>query len=90
MLNHLIRKSKRNHYNTYFESFKNSSKKFWKGINELINRSKSKNSNIIQLKINNAIINDSKTIADHFNRYFTNIASKLVDKLGNTTVNYES
>ena len=30
MLNHLIRKSKRNHYNNYFESVKNNSKKYGK------------------------------------------------------------
>ena len=60
MLNHLIRKSKCNHYNNYFESFRNNSKNIWKGINELINRSKRKNTEKIQLKINNNTIRDNK------------------------------
>ena len=42
--------------------------KVWKGTNKLIKRSKSKDSKIIQLKINNAITNDSKMIADHCNK----------------------
>ena len=90
MLNHLIRKSKRNHYHSYFENFKHNSKKIWKGINELINRSKCKNTDKIQLRINNNIINDDNMIANHFNQYFTSIASNLVDKLGTTTSNYSN
>ena len=90
MLNHLIRKSKRNYYNNYFENFKNNSKKLWKGINELINKSKSKNAEKIQLKINNNVTTDNETIANHFNRYFTSIASNLVDKLGITTADYKN
>ena len=90
MLNHLIRKSKCNHYHSYFENFKHNSKKIWKGINELINRSKCKNTDKIQLRINNNIINDDNMIANHFNRYFTSIASNLVDKLGTTTSNYSN
>ena len=39
-LNHLIRRSKRNHYRSYFETFKNNSKHIWKGVNELINQNK--------------------------------------------------
>ena len=88
MLNHLIRKSKRNHYNNYFESFNNNSKKIWKGINELIIRSKRNNTEKIQLKINNNTIRDNKMISNHFNSYFTSIAGNLVDKLGAITSNY--
>ena len=84
MLNHLIRRSKRNHYRSYFETFKNNSKEIWKGVNELINKTNSKSSKNIHLKDNGSTITDQKKVADRFNKYFTGIAQSLVNKLGKT------
>ena len=84
MQNHLIRRRTRKHYRSYFETFKNNSKKIWKGVNELINKTNSKSSKNIHLKDNGSTITDQKKVADRFNKYFTGIAQSLVNKLGKT------
>ena len=87
-LNHLIRRSKRNHYKSYFETFKNNSKKIWKGINELLNKSNKTASSEIIIKNNGVLVNDQKQVANRFNEYFTSIAQNLVDKLRNPKKQY--
>ena len=79
-LSHIIRASKKKHYNKYFEDNKFNAKKMWGGINEIINmKSKRKNSNI-HLQINNKIITDPKDVGNHFNEYFSSIAQKMLGK----------
>ena len=87
-LNHLIRRSKRNHYKSYFEIFKNNSKKIWKGINKLLNKSNKTASSEIIIKNNGVLVNDQKQVANRFNEYFTSISPNLVDKLGNPKKQY--
>ena len=82
ILNRLIRKSKNNFQSAYFEKFKNNSKKIWKGINNLLNKSSNKSSEDINLNINGNLVNDKTKVANHFNEFFTGIAKNLVDKLG--------
>ncbi len=43
MINYVIRKSKRKHYVTYFDIFKNNSKKLWSAVKEIINPQTNKN-----------------------------------------------
>jgi len=81
ILNRLIRKNKRNHYNNYFATNINNIKKIWIGINELTNRKVKNRENITCLNINNEIISDPSNVANHFNRYFTSVAKKLADKI---------
>ena len=90
-LNHLIRNSKRLHYNSYFDAFKNNSKMIWKGINDLINKSSktSKTSSGTTIKVNGNMITDPKQVADKFNDYFTKVAKSLVDKLGISNSNFK-
>ena len=45
LINHLIRKSKRNHYASYFEKFQKNSKKLWSGIKDIINTHNNKYNN---------------------------------------------
>ena len=87
-LKHLIRRSKKNHYKSYFETFKTNSKKIWKGINELISKSNKTACNKISIDNNGISISDQKQVANKFNEYFTNVAQKLVDKLGKTNKVY--
>ena len=87
-LNHLIRRSKKNHYKSYFEIFKTNSKKIWKGINELISKSNKTACNKISIDNNGILISDQKQVANKFSEYFTNVAKKLVDKLGKTNKVY--
>ena len=83
-LSRLIRQSNVIHYRTEFESWKNNSKKIWKGINELINRHKNKATNDISLKIVGKLVRDHKIIENEFNNYFTGIAKNLVSKVRKT------
>ena len=75
-----IKNSKKNYYNSYFETCKNDMKKTWKGIRELIN-SNSKNNKISQLTDNDKIINDPLDIANKFNDFFTNVGPSLENKI---------
>ena len=57
----------------------------WMGINDLLRKSTKKKTSDISLKIGNNIVNNQKTVANHFNEFFTGVAQNLVNKLGNTT-----
>ena len=87
-LNHLIRKSKRNHYRSYFETFKNNSKLIWKGINEIMNKRSNKSQNNITLQLNGSLIQDQKQVANIFNDYFTGVAQNLINKLGKSITSF--
>ncbi len=87
VLNHLLRKSKRTYFQEYFENCKKNSKKVWAGINDLLRKSPRKKSNDISLQIGDNVVNNQKTVANHFNKFFTGIAQDLVNNLGNTTKN---
>ena len=87
-LNRLIRKSKNNHYKSYFEIFKNNSKKIWSGINELISKSSKTANNEISIKVNGVLVKNQTQVANKFNEYFTSIAKNLVDKLGNSKTSF--
>ena len=81
MINHLLRKSKKSYYASYFENFQNNSKKLWCGVKEIINTQAKKRNEGISLNINGKVESDNKTVANSFNKYFTTIAQKLIDKL---------
>ena len=88
-INHLIRKSKRNYYNNFFTSNVNNIKKIWSGINSLTNRkTRNKNENIC-LNINKEIVSDPVNVANHFNKFYTTVAKKLVEKLKNSTTCFQ-
>ena len=77
----LLKISKKNHYNDYFNDNLNNIKNTWKGINEIINVKKTKKNSPSSLNINNEIITDNTVIANTFNSYFSNIADKLSKKI---------
>ena len=88
-LNHTIRLSKKLHYHSYFETFKSDSKKIWKGINDLLNKKTSNNTESIKLNIRGTLQGDRKTVANAFNHFFTNVAQNLVNKLGHTKKHFK-
>ena len=63
----------------------------WKGVNVLINKSykKTRKTNGPSIKVHGNIISDRKLVADRFNDYFTNVAKRLVDKLGSFNSNFK-
>ena len=84
-----IAKNKRKYFDWYFKSNIDNSKKIWKGINEIIHNRNSKDNEEIYLDDNGSIITDQKKVANKFNKFYTNVADKLVRKLGNPTTKFQ-
>ncbi len=55
------------------------------GINNLLKKPTKKKTSDISLKIGNTMVNNQKTVANHFNQFFTGVAQNLVNRLGNTS-----
>ena len=77
----LIRTSKRLHFRKYFEENISNPKNLWKGINELVSTKPSQSSVKISLNVSNKIESNPVKLADEFNKYFTNIAQKIRQKI---------
>ena len=80
-IKHILRDSKSSYYKKYFRNNANNMKNLWKGINEIISNRKNAKDNINCIEENNSegsTITDSKEIANKFNKYFTNIAEKIL------------
>ena len=88
-LEHLTRLAKEKYYQKYFQDNIRNSKKVWSKINELIHQRKSKQSTDIYLNENGSLITEQNKVANIFNKYYTNIASKLVDKLPKINTKYQ-
>ena len=70
--------AKAKHHKSYFEKYKNNSRKQWQMINGLLNRNKKGNSHISKLvDPDGNTATKSEEIAENFNKYFCNIASNL-------------
>ena len=89
-INHLIRKSKKDYYITYFENFKKNSKKLWSGVKEIINKNVNDKSPILNVQVNGKIVSDNKTIANSFTKYFTTIAQKVQEKMKPSSVHFSN
>ena len=77
-----IQIEKDKYYQNFFKQNKNNLIKVWKTIKSLINFKPNKVSNLINLNINGKISSNPLEVANHFNKYFTTIASKI-DKKNN-------
>ena len=58
-------------------------------MKEIINTQTNKRNNGISLNINSKVESDNKTVANSFNKYFTTVAQKLIDKLGPSTKHFK-
>jgi hypothetical protein len=84
-LNHLLRISERRHVAQYLDKYKGNAQKTWSLINEILNK-KTCNKLPDEIKCNGGMLTDNKDIANSFNEYFTNVGTKLANKI-NTNVN---
>ena len=81
-IQHIKSKSKMEYFENKISENKNKPKQLWQTIKSLGTSSKSTSrSNNIGLNINNEICFDKLKVAENFNKCFTTIASKLVEKL---------
>ena len=75
-LRDLIRISKENHFKKRFDKCHGDLKKSWKILNDLRNKRRKLNFPSF-IEVNRQTITDRRTILNHFNHYFTNVASNL-------------
>ena len=85
----VIRDSKTQHYNKFFNENLQNSKKIWEGVNELTNNQKKNKTTNISIKLHDKIVSDPKTVANEFNAYFSNIAGKVRSKIPETKASYK-
>ena len=76
-----IQIEKDKYYQNFFKQNKNNLTKVWKTIKSLINFKPNKVSNLINLNINGEISSNPLEVANHFNKYFPTIASKIDKKI---------
>ena len=76
-----IKKAESEYFLSELEANKSNSKQLWKQLKVLGYSEKNKRDKNIVLEIDGKLCFDSTKIAQHFNEFLTNIASKLVDKL---------
>jgi hypothetical protein len=79
--NKLIRLAKKIHYEKLFLKYQNNLKKTWQVLHEVIKKSNSKNNPIQQIFVNNVPISDPLQMANCFNEFFTNVASKIAQEI---------
>ena len=84
-----LERSKTEYFARYFEQNINNSKKIWDGINEIIHNKFSKINSEIFLDENGNIITDQKKVAAKFNKFYANIAGKLLCDLGKPNTKYQ-
>ena len=68
-----MKKSKRDHYNKYFEKHRNDVKKTWNGIRSIINIKNSVQSSLTQPNVKETLITNPKKIVEEVNNYFANV-----------------
>ena len=71
-----VKDAKALYYFKKFHQFREDPKKTWKTINSVLNRNKSKESNIEYLTINGRKINSPELIADALNDYFVHVGEQ--------------
>ena len=84
--NHVVtlsRIQKGNYYKKYFQDNRKNARKLWSGIRSIINV-KNKQIENNSLTIDSKTVTSSSTRANHFNKLFTSLADKLLQKIPKT------
>ena len=80
----LIRCSKRDYYNKFFQENNNNIKKLWQGINQIINKTKGNGASPVCIEIdvdgNTKTVTEPKEIANEFNKHYSTVAEKILQK----------
>ena len=79
-----IRKSRNDYYNNYFNTHKSNMKKLWSGIRSIINVSSKSGYCISQLIQDGKEIDDPKTMANIFKKFFVNVSQKVTSGIPKT------
>ena len=82
-------RAKKEFFVRYFELNLHNSRKIWKGINEIIHNKSNRNNAEIYLDENGTILTDQKTVANRFNKFYTNVAGNLLKNLGESPTKFQ-
>jgi hypothetical protein len=77
MIVSLCRRSKTNHFTSYFNIHSNNVQKIWHGVRDIISLKSSKSVKPISLKINGTVTSSPIAVANSFNSYFSSIAESI-------------
>ena len=80
-LSKLVKISKKKYYNDYFIENSNNVKNIWKGIKQIMTLKPQKASLPTKLVMSDSITTDTKSIANAFNDFFSNIGNKLAKSI---------
>ena len=83
-----MRDAKRNYYSTKIAGQKFDPKRAWKNIDSLLGKQK-KQTLVNELSLNENCFTSSKSIAEGFNDYFSNIGPELATKIDSSNCNIE-
>ena len=85
-----LEKSKKQHYESYFDEMNSNIKKTWEGIRKIVNVKKSTKFSISHLNVNGKIVDEPVDIANNFNNFFVNVGpetDKTVPRIPNQSPN---
>ncbi len=82
----ILRKAETDHYASFIKKHSDNIKQVWKRFGNMLGKSKSNQSSIEKLLINNHYITDQKTITSEFNKYFCSVGEKLASKIRDTSI----
>ena len=85
-----LAKSKKEHYESYFDEMNSNIKKTWEGIRKIVNVKKSTKFSISHLNINGKIVDEPIDIANNFNNFFVNVGpetEKSIPRIPNQSPN---
>ena len=74
------------YHKKYFEEYRFNSKKQWLMINKLLGRKTNQNNKFKLRTDDGNLINSNRDVAEHFNTYFANIATKIKEQISVRTV----
>ena len=84
ILKKAIKNAKILYYKNQFNKYRNNIKQTWKIINGVINKSHEKSPFSEYFLINNQKVKNKKSIADSFNKFYTDLGSKLANRIQQT------
>ena len=73
----MIRIAKNNYFKRQLEQHTNNLKKYWRVINDILNRKKALNSSNCRFEVNGEVITDSTVVPEKFNKYFIEVGETL-------------
>ena len=87
--NNAIKQAKTKYYKEAWSTHKDNPRKLWSTINEACSR-KSRSTTVKSIEIGQHTVTDSARISEAFNEHFSQIGSKLVDSLSESTNSFPS